>query len=61
MKDIFQVVDELIAELQGKGAPRPTNPKSIRTDKNYIARIDERGEVELTYILRLESGEEEYR
>ncbi len=61
MKDIFQLAEELIAELQGNGTPRPANPKSKRTDKNYMARIDERGEAELTNILPLEWGEEEYR
>ena len=59
--DMIEAIEEMIAELKGEGPPRCKYSRSKRTDKNYFARIDEHGLVELTYILPLEWEEDNYR
>jgi hypothetical protein len=51
VNSIFEPIDETIADYNSDGTPRNKNSWKKRIDKRYIVRIDEHGEVELTYIL----------
>ena len=58
---IFDPIDESIADYNSDGTPRNKNSWKKRIDKRYIVRIDEHGEVELTYILGQDWVNSEYR